>query len=202
MKKIVLLVAIQLSTLASFSQSAAWTRSDKELVYNDCLAYLSSTYKQLTDQAKENIAICYVQEFTKKNTKEDYQSMIEPVLKRLRSATITECSKNLGIDLAAAPAPVQEAKDSDVPTKENLVGHWKEKSEDREFDLSSMGTFTMMNEGKRMTGKWQVDGMKLTLFYDRFLGAKERVYDIQIYKKDNFLYTSAKGSYYNVVRVK
>ncbi len=128
--------------------------------------------------------------------------MIEPVLKRLRSATITECSKNLGIDLTAAPSAAPEPKDTDVPTKENLVGHWKEKSEDREFELSSMGTFTMMNEGKRMTGKWQVDGMKLTLFYDRLLGAKERVYDIQIYKKDNFLYTSSKGSYYNVLRVK
>ena len=89
-----------------------------------------------------------------------------------------------------------------MPTKENLVGHWKEKSEDREFELSSMGTFTMVYEGKRSTGKWQLDGMKLTLFFDRLFGAKERVYDIEIFKENNFGYTSSKGTFYNVQRIK
>ena len=202
MRKIIIIIAVLVSFGNSFGQTG-WTKPDKELVYNDCLAYLSSNYKQLNDQQKENLSICYVQEFTKKNSKEDYQSMIEPVLKRLRSATITECSKNQGIELNApleVTVPVK-AKD-DVPTKENLVGHWKEKNEDIDFELSSMGTFTMINEGKRSTGKWQLDGMKLTLFYDRLFGSKERIYDIQIFKADNFGYTSSKGSFYNVVRVK
>ena len=60
----------------------------------------------------------------------------------------------------------------------------------------------MVYEGKRSTGKWQLDGMKLTLFFDRLFGSKERVYDIEIFKEDNFGYTSSKGTFYNVVRVK
>lgn len=202
MRTIILLMLTLINVNICYCQSG-WTKPDKELVYNDCLSYLNANYKQLNDQQKENISVCYLQEFTKKNTKEDYQSMIEPVLKRLRSATITECAKNQGIELNSQPvAPPDVKSKNEAPTKENLVGHWKEKNEDREFELSSMGTFTMVSEGKRSTGKWQLDGMKLTLFFDRLLGAKERVYDIEIFKEDNFGYTSSKGVFYNVVRVK
>ena len=203
MKQLILMLTILLATNITYGQTDSWGKSDRDNVYNDCMSYLGSNYKHLKDEQKETISLCFLDKTTSQYTKTNYQTKIEIELKRLRSAAVEECAKTHGIELNA---PVEAAATTkpiiDGPTKENLVGHWKEKNEEREFELSSMGTFTMMYEGKRSTGKWQLDGMKLTLFFDRLFGSKERVYDIEIFKEDNFGYTSSKGTFYNVVRVK
>ena len=208
MRLVFSLLYLMVFSISSWAQSASWTKSDRDNVFNDCMSFLGSNYKNLNNDHKETISLCFLDQITSKYTKESYQSRIEVELKRLRSAVINECSKTHGIqmDVPVEIPKVEETKqikvNIDHPTKDNLVGIWKEKSEDREFELSKMGTFTMINEGKRSTGKWQLDGMKLTLYFDRLFGTKERVYDIEIFKEDNFGYTSAKGTFYNVVRVK
>lgn len=203
MRVATIIIVFFISYNMSFAQGVTWGKSDRDNVYNDCMAYLSSNYKHLSSDQKETISLCFLDQVTSKYNRDAYQAKIEAELKRLRSATIGECAKTHGVELNTPTETVSPAKAIiDVPTKENLVGHWKEKSEDREFELSSMGTFTMVNEGKRSTGKWQLDGMKLTLYFDRLFGAKERVYDIEIFKENNFGYTSSKGTFYNVIRVK
>ena len=196
MRSIVGTIALLALCCSLYGQEGTWNKSDRDNVYNDCMAFLGSNYKNLTTEQKETISLCFLEQVTSKYSKDKYQAKIDVELKRLRSATIGECAKTHGVELNGpvdAPSPTK-AK-NDVPTKENLVGHWKEKSEDREFELSNMGTFTMIYEGKRSTGKWQLDGMKLTLFFDRLFGSKERVYDIEIFKEDNFGYTSSKGTF-------
>lgn len=203
MKQLIVMLTILLATNITYGQTDTWGKSDRDNVYNDCMSYLGSNHKHLSNEQKETISLCFLDKTTSQYTKTNYQAKIEIELKRLRSATVGECAKTHGIELNAPVEATTPAKPTiDGPTKENLVGHWKEKSEDREFELSSMGTFTMVYVGKRSTGKWQLDGMKLTLFFDRLFGSKERVYDIEIFKEDNFGYTSSKGTFYNVVRVK
>lgn len=203
MRPVLTIVSIIFSCSTAGAQNTTWGKYDRDNVYNECIAFLSSNHKQLSGDQKETISLCFLDQITAKYSKDVYQAKIEAELKRLRSAVIGECAKNHGVELNLPVEVVSQVKvENDMPTKENLVGHWKEKTEEREFELSRMGTFTMVSDGKRSTGKWQIDGMKLTLYFDRLFGAKERVYDIEIFKEDNFGYTSAKGSFYNVVRVK
>lgn len=204
MKTILSILVLFLLNSVSFGQVGTWGKSDRDNVYNDCMSFLGSNYKHLSNDQKETISLCFLDQVTSKFTKETYQAKIEVELKRLRSATIGECAKTHGIELImpVVSAEPQKAK-SDKPNKDNLTGHWKEKHEDREFWLNDGGNFTMMYEGKRSNGTWKIDDDKLTLYFDRMFGTKQMDYEILMFSDDKFVYQSKKnGETYTVSKIK
>lgn len=84
------------------AQSSQWTKDARNMIYNELLNELTP-YKDITQEQKESIALCGLDEITKKYTMSDYQSKIEVELKRIKSATIGQCSKNIGVVLENTP---------------------------------------------------------------------------------------------------
>ena len=101
-------------------QSNNWGKSDRDNLYNDCISYLSSNYKHLTNEQKETMSLCFLDQITAKYKKDEYNSKIEIEVKRLRSAVIEECAKTHGISLNVVPEPTA------TPVKAN----WKKEDKD------------------------------------------------------------------------
>jgi hypothetical protein len=119
-----------------FSQNdfQAWTKADRENLYEDCLSYITK-YKSTTQDQRESISLCYLEKVTEKYGKNDFSSKIEIELKRIKESIITECSKNLGIalniEVKEEPVVKKEEPKKEEPVKEmickkeNLIGKWK-----------------------------------------------------------------------------
>lgn len=166
-----------------------WTKSDRENLYEDCLSYVTK-YKSTTQDQRESIALCYLDNISSKYKKNDFQSKIEIELKRIKESVITECSKNLGIVLSTevkeeAPvvvkkeeAPKEEQKKEVVYKKEQVVGRWKSDSNftiefyrDGKFTQSYLGKYQSPNGGtinnNTKTGDYFMDERGiLTLVYN------------------------------------
>ena len=99
MKKRILLIfmIISFSTIL-LAQDAPWTKDARNMIYNELLNELT-IYKSLGQEQKESIALCGLEEITKKYPMTTYQAKIEVELKRIKSSTISQCSKNIGVNL-------------------------------------------------------------------------------------------------------
>lgn len=93
-----LLIAVIAMALNLKAQDAPWTKDARNMVYNELLNELTP-FKDVSQEQKESIALCGLDEITKKYSTITYQSKIEVELKRIKSATIGQCSKNIGINL-------------------------------------------------------------------------------------------------------
>lgn len=142
MKKIILAL-LCFSTLTIFSQTTpsvpdVWSKSDRSNLFEDCMSYITK-YKNLSNDQKESISLCYLDEVTKKYSRADFQEKIEIELRRIKDAIIMQCAKNLGLELATEakiePAVIMEKgldktieptkTTSTIITKEFLIGKWK-----------------------------------------------------------------------------
>jgi hypothetical protein len=198
MKPFFTLVALTLTHLFANAQDYAWTKNDRNLIYEECLSILSSEYKTLTIDQKETISLCYLGEITSKYSKNDYQSKIDAELKRIRSAAIIQCAKNLGVDLAKPAVQIEEKKpeppkvDYSKPSKENLIGQWKD--EESEFWLFETGDFKMVRmDGSSSKGTWKIDGDVLTLYHDKLFGTSQKDFKILMFSQAKFVYQSTKN---------
>jgi hypothetical protein len=88
---------ISFSTIL-LAQDAPWTKDARNMIYNELLNELT-IYKSLGQEQKESIALCGLEEITKKYPMTTYQAKIEVELKRIKSSTISQCSKNIGVNL-------------------------------------------------------------------------------------------------------
>jgi len=154
----------------SFSQNQAYTKEDRNSIYNEYLSLLSE-YKNVTNEQKESIALCCLEEVTKKYSKDDLKTKIDIEIKRIQQAIITQCAKNIGVDLdnkEALKLQKNEVKEQDSKNssfkKEDFEGKWS--SEEGIFIF-----YTVDNEFKRTQpqrdnearGKWYLDGNILIL---------------------------------------
>jgi len=105
--KIITLIFLVALSYNLNAQDSPWTKDTRNMVYNELLNELTP-YKDISQDQKESIALCGLEEITKKYTMTDYQSKIEVELKRIKSATIGQCSKNIGVVLDNSPKQTTE----------------------------------------------------------------------------------------------
>ena len=177
-------------------QNLPWSRGDRSILYEECMSFLHTKHNDLSQELKETLSLCFMQYISEKYTRDDYHSKIDAELKRIKSAALTECSKNNGIVIDQPKAEVKavtEAKTpEDKPTKENLRGHWKD--EESEFWLFETGDFKMnRNDGSTSKGSWKIDGMLLTLYHDKMFGTRQKDFKILLYSENKFVYQSVKN---------
>ena len=196
MKKIILTTTLISANLIVFGQTNTWGKSDRNLIYEECLAHLTTDYKSLSQDQRETISLCYLDEITAKYNKDDYQAKIDAELKRIKSATIIQCAKNIGADLnkpiveEKKPEPVKVAENK--ATRQNLQGHWKD--EESEFWLFETGDFKMVRlNGTSSKGTWKIDGDVLTLYHDKMFGTSQKDFKILMFTEDKFVYQSTKN---------
>ena len=77
MKKIILTTTLISANLIVFGQTNTWGKSDRNLIYEECLAHLTTDYKSLSQDQRETISLCYLDEITAKYNKDDYQAKID-----------------------------------------------------------------------------------------------------------------------------
>lgn len=190
---------IALTPNFTFSQTSSWAKSDRNLLYEECLAHLTTEYKSLSQEQRETMSLCFLDDITSKYTKDDYQAKIDAELRRIKSATILQCAKNIGADLNK---PVEEKKVEKAPepikvvenkaTRKNLEGHWKD--EESEFWLFETGDFKMIKmDGSSSKGTWKIDGDVLTLYHDKMFGTSQKDFKILMFTSDKFVYQSTKN---------
>ena len=190
-----------------FPQSSTWTKDDRNNLYDDCLSYLTK-YKNTTQEQRESVALCYLDEITNKYVKTDFQAKIDIEVKRIKDGVITGCAKNLGValDVPLTPEKVSETKaPSDAskvnPTMELLTGRWKTDNGST-IEFKDGGKYSEINlKGKQLSGDWFLDGKVLTISiqeaYTQLITRAEKTthttskYDFESFSKDFIKYTRA-----------
>ena len=142
MNRILFFIAISISNIL-LAQSPNWAKDDRHNLFEDCMNY-STKYKNLSNDQKESLCLCYLEETTKKYAKSDFEAKIEIELKRIKEALLTQCAKNIGVELTMA-------------SKETLV-----KDEPKELPKTEQikGVITKAI----LTGKWKTDNMSTIEF--------------------------------------
>lgn len=117
MKKrtLIILIAISYSTI-SVAQEASWTKNGSNMVYNELLNELA-VYESLNQEQKKSIALCALEEIEKQNKMSVYQEKIDEKQIRIKSSAISQCSKNIGLELGIGN--VEKEKPKTEWTKEN-----------------------------------------------------------------------------------
>lgn len=230
MKKVLTLILVCFC-ITTFSQTAtptttaslseAWSKSDRSNLFEDCMSYITK-YKNLTNDQKESISLCYLDEITKKYARTDFQAKIEIELKRIKEAIITQCAKNLGIELSTevkidAPIVVEKVVEKTpntpvetkpitkiIPTKENLIGRWKT-NQGHIVEFKEGGKYSeTLTSGGIIPGDWFLDEKgTLTInteyHYEQLLTKKPKVdrysyqYSVDYFSKDFLKYTREGG---------
>ncbi len=89
-----------------FCQTSQWTKENRSLVYSSLLKHVSQ-YTGTSKEQSETIALCALDEITKKYSPTEYESKIDIEITRIQGAAIQQCSKNMDINLNTA---VKETK--------------------------------------------------------------------------------------------
>lgn len=175
MKKITLLILLSV-TIKITSQTANWTKDDRNNLYSDCMSY-ATKYKSISSEQKESICLCYLEETTKKYIKTDFEAKIDIEIKRIKDAMLTQCAKNIGVELTldskqeTVPSEkvVEPVKSTGTKlTREFLVGKWKvdnntiiEFNKDGTFVKTMQYRFVTINygniENNNSKGDWFLD---------------------------------------------
>jgi hypothetical protein len=136
MKKISLLILLILSSY-SYSQ-VEWTKDDRSNLFSEFTSKLG-TYKTLSSEQKESIALCGLDAVTAKYTKKDFNSKIDIEIERIYESTISQCAKNIGVVLGEKPKEVEsslvktETKEWDRESKEKLAKDFARKIDEYSF---------------------------------------------------------------------
>lgn len=184
------------------------------------MSYLGK-YRNISEEQKESISLCYLDEVTKKYTKQDFQSKIEIEIKRIKEAIINQCTKNLGIELSieekisppVVVKVVEKIQDTTIqsktivkpiPTKENLIGRWKTNQGNIvEFKEGGKYSETLIS-GIIITGDWFLDEKGILTInteyhYEQLLTKKPKInrysyqYSVDYFSKDFIKYTKEGG---------
>ena len=124
MKKIILVALTTILTSSvSYAQYTPWTKDARNMIYTELLNELT-IYNKLGQEQKESIALCGLEEITNKYSMSAYQSKIEVELKRIKSSTIDQCCKNLGVDLGVGQ--VEVPKQTTDWTKDDKSSYYNE----------------------------------------------------------------------------
>ncbi len=198
MKKLILAATILMTSIVGFGQTNSWNKSDRNLIYEDCLAFLTTEYRTLSLDQRETISLCYLNEITTKYNKDEYQSKIDAELRRIKSSIVNQCAKNIGADLNKSIPVTEDKKLEQVKiaenkvTRQNLQGHWKD--DESEFWLFETGDFKMIKrDGSSSKGTWKIDGDILTLYHDKIFGTSQKDFKILMFTQDKFVYQSTKN---------
>lgn len=140
MKEVVLYSLFFLIPFVSQSQSTVWTKDSRNSVYNDLLSELTP-FKNITTEQKESICLCGLNDITNKYTMPDYQAKIDAELRRIKSATIGQCSKNIGVEL-------QISQDQDVSV---IKEDWNKESKSNFFNeaLSQLSSYENVTQQQK-----------------------------------------------------
>ena len=94
--------------------------------------------------------------------KSDYQTKLDIEIKHIKEAQITECAKNNSLVLSEVKKDtvkiVTKTEDNTAelkPTKENLIGNWKDDEDKSEFSLNQNGSLLVETDGKTSSGTWK-----------------------------------------------
>jgi signal peptidase I len=221
MKKSITLMLLCILFMNSYSQTTElWSKLDRNNIYEDCMSYLGK-YRNISEEQKESISLCYLDEVTKKYTKQDFQSKIEIEIKRIKEAIINQCAKNLGIELSVEEKTnppiivkaVEKTQDTTIeskatlkpiPTKDNLIGRWKTNQGNIvEFKEGGKYSETQLS-GIIIPGDWFLDEKGILTInteyhYEQLLTKKQKVsrysyqYSIDYFSKDFLKYTKEGG---------
>lgn len=152
---------------ASVAQNLDWTKEDRNSVFEEGMN-ATTKYKTLTKDQRESIALCFLEEITKKYNKKDFQSKIEIELKRIYQSTVLQCSKNIGVNLEIPAEPVPEPVAAPKPsakvhegnfTRNDIIGIWRD--ENSKLYLNEDATFLIKwDNGKSEGGKWWINSEK------------------------------------------
>ncbi|MDW8301757.1 MAG: hypothetical protein RML38_04790 [Bacteroidia bacterium] len=107
----------------TFSQSQNWSKDDRNSIFNEFMNLLSE-YNNISNDQKESISLCCLEEITKKYNKDDFKSKIDIEIKRIQQATITQCATNIGVDLSNIK--VEKKQEQKSTTELKLSGFKKE----------------------------------------------------------------------------
>jgi hypothetical protein len=192
-----------LFTTVLLAQNDDWTKDDRSNIYNDCMGYIGK-FPNLTQDNKESLSLCYLDEITKKYSKKEYSLKIDVEIKKIRESTLSICAKNLGLDLSEykKEEPKKEVNSS-VISKENLIGHWKDDAS--EFWLFETGDYKIQYaDGKTAKGTWKLDGDQLSFYKEGFFSISEKTYKILMFTIEKFVYQSItnKKHTFTALRVK
>jgi hypothetical protein len=103
MKSILTTLLLLLVCLNLTAQSAEWTKADRNVLFDEYNSFLVQ-YKNLSQEQRESLSLCCLDETTKGYSKAQYNAKIDIELKRIKEATIIQCAKNMGIDLKKTEA--------------------------------------------------------------------------------------------------
>ncbi|MBS1651284.1 MAG: hypothetical protein JSU07_04660 [Bacteroidetes bacterium] len=170
MKKIILLSCAAFAFLISNSlkaQSSEWTKSDRTEAYNNFMDLLTP-YKILTNEQKESISLCALEDLTKKYSKSDYKAKIDIEIKRIEQSTINQCARNIGVDLEKTHAKSNSNESSGEKkedfTPKDFSGIWNYEGGTYTF-YPSTGEFNLKVPSRDNTakGSYAIQGRKLVL---------------------------------------
>ena len=195
----------------SYAQTPTWTKDERNGLYDNCLSYLLK-YKNTTQDQKESMALCYLDEITKKYAKSDFEAKLDIEVKRIKEGIITGCAKNLGIDLKNEPIKTEPVKEeiavekkapeqpkADNPTSDILIGRWKT-DKGSTVSFKDGGKYSEINlKGQELNGDWFLDGIVLTISIQEvksqlitgndIIKYKSSKYDFEKFSKDFIKYT-------------
>lgn len=212
MKKITLLI-LCLGIIKSNAQSSNWTKDDRNNLYSDCMSY-TTKYKTISGEQKESICLCYLEETTKKYIKTDFEAKIDIEIKRIKEAMLTQCAKNIGVELNSQVKEeivkeeikdvVKSEKIKTIVAKENLTGKWKtDKGNIIEFKEGGKYSETLLS-GSLIPGDWFLDEdgtltINTEYHYQQLITKKQKVdrysykYNVEHFTKDFLKYTKEGG---------
>lgn len=163
-----LITIILLFNFNAYGQQNIWTKSDRSIIYEECLSE-TLKYKNLTNEQRETLSLCMLEEISNKYTKQEYFAKIEIEIIRLKQSIISLCSKNLGFSLDNKAKIIENENNISTSkinegnfTRNDIIGIWRD--ENSKFFINDDGTFLVkFDNGKSVGGKWWIDKNKLII---------------------------------------
>lgn len=164
-QNLTLIAIILLFNFKAIGQQNIWTKSDRSIIYEECLAE-TIKYKNLTNEQRETLSLCMLDEISNKYTKQEYFAKIEIEIVRLKQSILSLCSKNLGFTLENKMINVDIDANNNTSkinegnfTRNDIIGVWRD--ENSKFFINDDGTFLVkFDNGKSVGGKWWIDKNK------------------------------------------
>ncbi len=130
---------------------AEWVKEDKIKLVNEFNDHLKN-YPNLTDDHRETLSLCFIDEITSMYKKAEYFEMIDMEHKKIKQTYLSKCAIHSKIDLTNKPEVIEiiEKKQS---IKEVLVGSWKT-DENSQYNFKSDGTFEKKYNSGFYTYRW------------------------------------------------
>lgn len=117
------LIVISDSEIPQNNQYIDWTREDKQALNRDFYIFIS-TYPNLSELQKEQLAICFIQKTVLLYSKDEYSKLIDLEIKQHKTSCIHECAKGTSIDLSKTVVAKPIISDEIIYKKQDVVGSW------------------------------------------------------------------------------